>query len=212
MLSKPHPTGWGARVQLVLEYFQIPYEVRYFNYTNPVLTPPPELTTLPVLGVSPGNGNDNDNDNANAEETLRIPDSLAICEFLAEQHPKNPLWPRDAHLRALARAAAARMHSGFAALRDAYPTNYVASFSGPGLARIHSENMAVENDVRTLVALWGETREAAKKRLAQLGEVDDGFLCGGFSIADAFYWPVLWVRSCPFLFGFFYISNSPLFA
>lgn len=194
MLNQHHSTGWGARVQLVLEYFQFPYEVRYFKYTNPALTPPPEFPTLPVLDVSPIASR-------NAEdELLRIPDSLAICEVLAKQHPKMPLWPRDPHLRALARVAAARMNSRFTALRDAYPANFIAFFSGPGLARIHSDS-AAEDDVRKLLALWDETREAAKKRLAQLGEADDGFLCGGFSIADAFFWPVLWVRhSSPLVF------------
>jgi len=29
------------------------------------------------------------------------------------------------------------------------------------------------------------------KRLGELGENDDGFLFGGYSIADAFFWPVL---------------------
>ncbi|RWA06575.1 hypothetical protein EKO27_g8540, partial [Xylaria grammica] len=51
---------------------------------------------------------------------------------------------------------------------------------------------AVAGDVRRLFASWDRLRVATKKRLAQLGEADRGFLCGGFSIADAFFWPVLW--------------------
>src|SRR5438132_673430 len=39
-----------------------------------------------------------------------ICDSLAICEYLAEQAPG--LWPADPTARALTRAAAAEMHSG----------------------------------------------------------------------------------------------------
>src|SRR5688500_9755656 len=48
-----------------------------------------------------------------------IGDSLAICEYLAERFPR--LWPADPLDRALARAAAAEMHSGFGALRRECP-------------------------------------------------------------------------------------------
>ncbi|TGJ76151.1 hypothetical protein E0Z10_g10916 [Xylaria hypoxylon] len=179
-------SSWGVRAQLILVYFQIPYKVQYFNSTIPALAPPPELKILPVLDVTPapdfvpgaeGEG-----------ETLRVPDSLAIAEYLADQHPDKHLWPADPQLRALARATAAQMHSGFAVLRDAYTCNFVARYSGPGIPF----GEAVAGDVRKLFALWDRVRVAAKKRLAQLGETDRGFLCGGFSIADAFFWPVLW--------------------
>ena len=43
-------------------------------------------------------------------------DTLAITEYLAEQHPQ--VWPADATARAWARSAAAEMHSGFGALRN----------------------------------------------------------------------------------------------
>ena len=42
---------------------------------------------------------------------LLINDSLAIAEYLAEQHPTAGLWPDDPTARAVARAAAAEMHS-----------------------------------------------------------------------------------------------------
>ncbi|KAI8623304.1 putative glutathione S transferase [Xylariaceae sp. FL1651] len=180
-------SSWGARVQTVLEYFKIPYKVQYFNYENPALAPPADLAggLLPVLDVSPGPGAPS---STAAGESLRIADSLSICEFLAEQHPDKALWPRDPQLRALARTAAAQMHSGFMALRNAYPSNFVARFTGPGIPF----DDAIARDVRQLVELWSNLRVATKKRLAQLGEEDAGFLCGGFSVADAFFWPVLW--------------------
>ena len=43
-------------------------------------------------------------------------DSLAVCEYLAEQAPH--LWPADRTMRALCRSAAAEMHSGFSTLRN----------------------------------------------------------------------------------------------
>ncbi|KAI1422393.1 putative glutathione S transferase [Xylaria sp. FL1777] len=175
-------SSWGVRAQLIFEYFKIPYKAEYFNFDIPDLTPPPELKVLPVLDVTSAPGT------AAGEETLRIPDSLAIAEYLAERYPEKHLWPADPQLRALARVAAAQMHSGFAALRDAYPSNFVARFTGSGIPF----GEAVAADVRMLFELWNRLRVAAKKRLAQLEEIDRGFLCGGFSIADAFFWPVLW--------------------
>ena len=46
---------------------------------------------------------------------LRIWDSLAILEYLAEAHPG--LWPQDPAARATARSISAEMHSGFQNLR-----------------------------------------------------------------------------------------------
>src|SRR5215211_2828036 len=42
---------------------------------------------------------------------LRIWDTLAIAEFLAERFPE--LWPADQAMRALARSVSCEMHSGF---------------------------------------------------------------------------------------------------
>ena len=50
---------------------------------------------------------------------IRVADSLAIIEHLAETHPV--LWPEDRAARAFARSAAAMMHSGYAALREPAP-------------------------------------------------------------------------------------------
>jgi glutathione S-transferase len=119
-----------------------------------------------------------------------IGDSLAICEFLAESHPELPLWPRDRQLRALARSAAAQMHSGFSTLRNLYSTNFLARYTGN--VPIPEEAL---KDINRMLGLWDEARKATKERLAILGEADEGFLFGGFSIADAFFWPVLWVNT-----------------
>jgi len=99
-------------------------------------------------------------------------DSLAICEYLAETHPA--LWPSDASARARARAAAAAMHSGFASLRGECPMDLTAEPRAVGLSE------ATYRDLRRIVSLWGEL-------LARHG---GPFLCGQWSIADAFYTPV----------------------
>ena len=120
--------------------------------------------------------------------SITIGDSLAICEFLAESNPEIPLWPRDRQLRAQARSAAAQMHSGFSALRGSFHTNFLAKYTGniPISEAAHKEIVKV-------LKLWDDSRKQTKERLAALGEADEGFLFGGFTIADAFFWPVLWV-------------------
>lgn len=121
-------------------------------------------------------------------DSISIGDSLAICEFLAESHPELPLWPQDRQLRALARSVAGQMHSGFSTVRNTFHTNFLARYTGNVPV-----TDAARKEIERILAIWDEARKAAKERLAALGEVDKGFLFGGFSIADAFFWPVLWV-------------------
>jgi len=100
-------------------------------------------------------------------------ESLAICEYLAERFPAAALWPADPAARALGRAAAAEMHSGYASLRGECPMDLK-----------HRADTAVSeathNDLRRIVELWSGL-------LARFGAP---FLVGGWSIADAFFTPV----------------------
>ncbi|WGM39101.1 glutathione S-transferase family protein [Caulobacter sp. NIBR1757] len=100
-----------------------------------------------------------------------IVDSLAICEYLAERFPG--LWPADPVDRALARAAASEMHSGFGALRRECPMEL-------GLRTTQPMSPEVEKDVRRIVELW----------MGLLDRSGGPFLLGGWSIADAFFTPV----------------------
>ena len=104
-------------------------------------------------------------------------DSLAICETVAEMHPKKQLWPEDEAARRVARSICAEMHSGFQALRKAMPMNIRTRYPGKGLTP------ASQKDIDRVVALWTECRE----RFGGGGN----FLFGRFSIADAFYAPVV---------------------
>lgn len=102
-------------------------------------------------------------------------DSLAISEYLADKFPQAALWPADLERRALGRAAAAEMHSGFASLRGECPMD-LALRSKVDLSEATSE------DIRRIVHLWNGLRG----RFA----ADGPFLLGAWSIADAFYAPV----------------------
>jgi hypothetical protein len=60
-------------------------------------------------------------------------DSLAILEYLAETYPEAVLWPADRDARAMARSAAAEMHSGFQALRENCPMDFTARLPHRGV-------------------------------------------------------------------------------
>jgi glutathione S-transferase len=102
-----------------------------------------------------------------------IYDSLAICEWAAEQTPS--LWPADAMARAEARSAAAEMHSGFFALRGAMSCNIRRR-----LAKEPDWSAETRADLKRLYELWGGLR-------AKYG---GPFLFGQRTIADAMYAPV----------------------
>ncbi|MEE2971157.1 MAG: glutathione S-transferase [Pseudomonadota bacterium] len=61
-------------------------------------------------------------------------ESLAICEYLAEQLADAGLWPEDPAIRAIARAISHEMHGGFMVVRRAMPMNCRASKPGKGMA------------------------------------------------------------------------------
>ena len=107
---------------------------------------------------------------------LKVWDSLAICEYLAELFPAARLWPADREARAVARAVAAEMHSGFPALRSACPMDL-----GEAPAVAITEEVA--KDAARIRALWGDCRQ----RFGTGGP----FLFGQFTIADAMYAPVV---------------------
>jgi glutathione S-transferase len=108
---------------------------------------------------------------------LSIWDSLAICEYLAETFPEARLWPQERVARAVARSVTAEMHSGFGALRQNMPMNLHARKPGQGRAP------GVAEDIARIQALWNDCRA----RFGQGGP----FLFGRFTVADAFYAPVV---------------------
>src|SRR3954469_161555 len=97
---------------------------------------------------------------------LTIWDSLAVSEYLAELAPG--LWPADPARRALGRAAAAEMHSGYPSLRGECPMDLSAEPKPVALSE------ATQKDVRRIVALWEEL----------LSRFGGPFLVGDWSIAD----------------------------
>ncbi|KAL3476729.1 hypothetical protein BJX99DRAFT_258063 [Aspergillus californicus] len=166
-------SSWTARVETVLEYFQIPYTSQFIHLDKAPLHSP--STLVPILH--------------HPSQNLTITDSLSIVEYLAEQNPRLPLWPRDPNLRALARSAVAEMHSGFATIRNTFHTNFVARYTLAGAVPVPA---GAKKEISRLLVIWDSARRATRERLGENKDEDEGFLFGGFSIADAFFWPVLW--------------------
>ena len=107
---------------------------------------------------------------------MTIWDSLAICEYLAEQFPDKHLWPQDVAARAMARCVCAEMHSGFAGLRTDMSMNIKANLPGRG------RTPAAQADIGRISEIWEEC-------LSRFGHHQ--FLFGDFSIADAYFAPVV---------------------
>ncbi len=107
---------------------------------------------------------------------MTIWDSLAICEYLAEQFPEKHMWPQDVAARAMARSVTAEMHSGFAGLRSAMSMNLRMHLPGRG------RTPDAQGDIGRISEIWEEC-------LSRFGHHQ--YLFGEFSIADAFFAPVV---------------------
>jgi len=114
------------------------------------------------------------------DDGFSVWDTLAIAEYLAERFPEKALWPADVRARARARSVCAEMHSGFSALRNHLPMNIEVSLPKVG-ARVLKEQAEVRADVDRIVGMWTELL------VAHGGPM----LFGSFSIADAFFAPVV---------------------
>jgi glutathione S-transferase len=107
---------------------------------------------------------------------VKVWDTLAIAEYLAEVCTDAGLLPTDVAARAHCRAICGEMHSGFVSLRSALPMNLKGRYPGYKVwSRAHS-------DIQRVLAIWQEC-------LAQYG---GPFLFGNTRcMADAMYAPVV---------------------
>ena len=106
---------------------------------------------------------------------VRVWESLAILEYVAETFPAARLWPETAAARAHARAVASEMHAGFQPLRRQLPMNMWRPVKARTLDAEALANVARINEI---------FRECLTK-------YDGPFLFGAFGAADAMYAPVV---------------------
>lgn len=153
---------WSLRPWLLLRHFGVPFNEQRLSLFTPeaveVLKPLSPTGCVPVL----------------LDADLTIWDSLAICEYVSEQFLGGRGWPADTRARAQARSLAAEMHSGFQALRNAWPMNI-------RLQRKLVPTPGVAACIKRIDNMWSDC-------LARHG---GPWLFGDFSIADAMYAPVV---------------------
>jgi len=158
-------SSWSLRAWLALEHTGATYEEALISFGNPDWRE--QIRRVSPSGKVP----------FLIDGALGIWDSLAITEHLHEKFPAASLWPRDAASRALARSAAAEMHSGFTALRQNMPMDIQTSAPGKG----HTPEALA--DAARVQEIW----RACRTRFGAGGP----FLFGAFSAADCFYAPVV---------------------
>jgi glutathione S-transferase len=108
---------------------------------------------------------------------IRVWESLAILEYLADRFPDKKLWPSDLAARAHARAISSEMHAGFVPLRQSCPMNMWR----PVLKRDLGDD--VKKNIARIDSMWSDCR----RRYGQGGD----FLFGSFGNVDAMYAPVV---------------------
>jgi glutathione S-transferase len=157
-------SSWSLRPWLLLKHsglefeeVRLPLDTPFFRETIRTYSP---TRRVPVL----------------LDGTIRVWDSLAICEYVNERMG-GQAWPSDPATRAHARAVSAEMHSGFQALR----TNWSMRATVMNLNKPLGPEAAA--DVARIDELWSDCRE----RYGAEGR----WLFGHFSIADAMFAPVL---------------------
>lgn len=165
-------SSWSMRPWVLLKQFDIPFEevMLRFDGFGPESRFKQAITRLSPTGRVP----------LLVDDGLAVWDTLAIAEYLAEKFADRNLWPREVRSRARARSLCAEMHSGFGALRSACPMNIEAALPDIG-AKVLAEQAAVRADLERLVAMWREALAAS----------GGPFLFGAYSIADAYFAPVV---------------------
>ena len=158
-------SSWSLRPWLLATHFAIPFEEILVPLDTPEFKPT-------VLKYSPSGKVP-----CLVDGDIRVHETLAIVEYLAESFPEAAIWPRDRAARALARALSSEMHAGFMGLRSACPMNLRRHFA------FKDRGPAAAKDVERIVAAWRDAR-------ARFG-VAGPFLFGEFSAADAMFAPVV---------------------
>ena len=156
-------SSWSFRAWLILAKAKMDFEVLRIPLFSPGFEV--EIRKYSPAGKVP----------IYVEGDLSIWDTLAIAEYCAERDPA--LWPSARSTRAVARAATAEMHSGFHPLRQGLPMNCRA------MGRRANLTPEVVADIARIQGLITECRNTHATK--------GPWLFGAFSIADAFYAPVM---------------------
>ena len=161
-IANKNYSSWSLRPWLVLRHFNIAFDEEQLLLNG-------EGWKAAIEKVSPTG-----NVPLLVDGDLKIPESLAIIEYLNDKYPAKGIWPSNRIERALARAASAEMLAGFRTLRAAAPMNLRASHPNK------VDHDLVARDLKRLERLWGEL----------ISRSGGPFLFGDFTGADAMFAPV----------------------
>jgi glutathione S-transferase len=155
-------SSWSLRAWLVLKHFSIPFDEELVllngdGWKENIRKKSPS-GKVPVL----------------IDGDVVVPETIAIIEYLHDKYPAKGIWPSNRVERAYARAAAAEMHGGFSALRNAAPMNLRASHPG----KVDFD--VVADDLKRIERLWGDL----------LSRSGGPYLFETFTAADAMFAPV----------------------
>jgi len=167
IIGNKNYSSWSMRPWIAMKVANIPFEETVISLDAPnfkqVVGPVSGTGKVPVL----------------IDGEVRVWESLAILEYLAENFPEAGLWPAESGLRAIARAISNEMHAGFVPLRRHMPMNMWR----PVIKRELTPEVTA--NVQRIESIWSECRERYGKKRG------GPFLFGGFGAADAMYAPVV---------------------
>jgi glutathione S-transferase len=169
IIGNKNYSSWSMRPWIAMKVAGIPFDETviqlYVEGSTEKIKAQSAAGKVPILIDGRGNGE------------VRVWESLAILEYLAEKFPAAGLWPADPAARAHARAISTEMHGGFVPLRSECAMN----MSRPVEKRqLSADAMA---NIARIATIWTETRNGFG--------ADGPFLLGKFSAADAMYAPIV---------------------
>lgn len=155
-------SSWSLRVWLLMQVQGIQFDEIFCPF-EPLETRTERYKTFSPSGKVP----------CLQDQECIIWDSLAIIEYLAEQHPQ--VLPQDRLARAWSRSAVAEMHAGFPHLRQDCPMNCTLDQPFTELSS------ALKQDLERMDALWQQGLE----------HFGGPYLAGpDFTAVDAYFAPV----------------------
>jgi len=156
-------SSWSLRPWLALEGCGVPFRDVVIPFDFPAGNP--EIQKISPTGRVP----------ILYHGDVRVWESLAIIEYVADLFPQAGLWPEAIGDRALARSYSMEMLSGFRALRGACPMNIRREIQAIDLPD------GVMDDVSRIEMIWQQS----------ISRSGGPFLFGAFSAVDAMFAPVV---------------------
>jgi glutathione S-transferase len=164
VIGNKNYSSWSLRPWLLLKYFGIPFkEILIPLFEGDYKT---QILQYSLSGKVP----------LLVHGKVKVWESLAIGEYLAETFPAEKMWPAAAEDRAWARSISHEMHAGFAQIRTSMPMNIRGSYPGKG------RTPEVDREITRIEEIFNNCRQTFKEK--------GDFLFGCFTVADAMYAPV----------------------